>query len=719
MENSTTHFNIKQRKVVHLLIATFLAASVMFFLTIPYSVHAEETAEEEETISSPTKTSSNKVTEKASTINEEESNLEEESHEEESHSEAVESEDNDSYSENEEVDSNENEQEEAIKDSENADNEENDEDFDESEEDEAQENDENSDSDKEDDATEDEEDTEADSDKDNEKTEESDEDADIENPEDNDADSEVDSDEDDVDKDTEDNDVESEDKEDKDEIIESEDKEKSENTEKEKDEKKNQKESDSGEISLHSAKEKGTIKKGDRDKRVIKMKKDLEKLGFKVPGNGTSLFGTKTESKIKEFQKYYGLDVTGTFDNSTEKVLNKQSTSPLQKGKKHKDTKKLKKDLKKLGFKVPGNGTTLYGAKTKAKVKSLQKYYKLKVNGIADEVTLNKIKSILNSPLQKGEKHKDTKKLKKDLKKLGFKVPGNGTTLYGTKTETKVKALQKHYSLIINGIADEITLNKIKSVLKTPLQNGKKHKDTKKLKVDLAKIGYAVPGNGTTLYGTKTTASVKSFQKDNKLPVSGIADEVTLKKIATIVKQAKKKVIYLDAGHGGTDPGASGHGLKEKDLVLDIAKRTRDKLKAAGFTVIMSRSTDKTVKLDERTKEANDVKADIFVSIHANSFNGTASGIETWKMSQGPKAKESNTLASYLQNEIIKKTKGKDRGVKDGNLHVNRESKMPSSLVEVGFIDNKSEVNNLKKASYKNKIATGITNGIKKFFNMI
>src|SRR5699024_3730125 len=152
--------------------------------------------------------------------------------------------------------------------------------------------------------------------------------------------------------------------------------------------------------------------------------------------------------------------------------------TPLQKGKRHQDTKKLKKDLQKLGFKVPGNGTNLYGTKTETKVKALQKHYSLISNGIADEITLNKIKSVLKTPLQNGKKHKDTKKLKKDLQKLGFKVPGNGTNLYGTKTETKVKALQKHYSLISNGIADEITLNKIKSVLKTPLQNGKKHKDT-------------------------------------------------------------------------------------------------------------------------------------------------------------------------------------------------------------------------------------------------
>src|SRR5699024_6765639 len=435
--------------------------------------------------------------EKASTINEEESNLEEESHEEEAHSEAVESEDNDTDSENEEVDSDENEQEEAIEDSENAVNEENDEVFDESEEDESQENDGSSDSNKEDDATEDEEDIEADSDKDNDKTEESDED----------ADSEVDSDEDDVDKDTEDNDVESEDK---DEIIESEDKEKSENTVKEKDEKKNQKESDSGEISLHSAKEKGTIKKGDRDKRVIQMKKDLEKLGFKVPGNGTSLFGTKTESKIKEFQKYYRLDVTRTFDNATEKILNKQSTSPLQKGKKHKDTKKLKKDLKKLGLEVPGNGTSLFGTKTEANVKKFQKREKLKINGIADTITLQTIKDLLSAPLSNGMRREDVKSLKKDLEKLGFKVPGNGTNLYGTQTEKKVKEFQKYYGVEITGIVNKSTKDKLDAQIKSPLQKGKKHKDTKKLKKDLKKLGFKVPGNGTTLYGAKTKAKVKS-----------------------------------------------------------------------------------------------------------------------------------------------------------------------------------------------------------------
>src|SRR5699024_7195410 len=153
-----------------------------------------------------------------------------------------------------------------------------------------------------------------------------------------------------------------------------------------------------------------------------------------------------------------------------------------------------------------------------------------------------------NSPLQKDKRHADTKKLKKDLKKLGFKVPGNGTTLYGTKTEKKVKEFQEYYSLRVNGIADSVTLKKIKDVLNSPLQNGKRHADTKQLKKDLAKIGYKVPGNGTTLYGDETEKQVRKLQKDLGLAVSGIADEVTLKKIKDLVKNSKPdvKTTYTD-----------------------------------------------------------------------------------------------------------------------------------------------------------------------------
>src|SRR5699024_7315266 len=186
---------------------------------------------------------------------------------------------------------------------------------------------------------------------------------------------------------------------------------------------------------------------------------------------------------------------------------------------------KLKADLKAIGYPVPGNGTTFYGKDTEAVVKKFQREQKLVVNGIADEVTLKKIASLqVPSILEKGVRHDSVKTLKVNLKKLGFAVPGNGTNLYGTQTEKKVKEFQKYFGLSVTGKVDKKTNNKINTILKTPLQRGKSHNDTKKLKADLKAIGYPVPGNGTTFYGKDTEAVVKKFQKEQKLVVNGIAD---------------------------------------------------------------------------------------------------------------------------------------------------------------------------------------------------
>src|SRR5699024_6797722 len=247
----------------------------------------------------------------------------------------------------------------------------------------------------------------------------------------------------------------------------------------------------------------------------------------------------------------------------------------------HKDTKKLKKDLKKIGYTVPGNGTNLYGTKTANKIKELQKDHKLVVNGIADEVTLDKINH-LNTPLKKGMRHADVKALKKDLAKLGFKVPGNGTNLYGTKTEKKVKELQKYYGIKQTGTVNNQTKKTIDTNVNSPLQKGKRHKDTKKLKKDLKKIGYTVPGNGTNLYGTKTANKIKELQKDHKLVVNGIADEVTLDKINHLntplkigmrhadVKSLKKDLAKLCFKVPGN--GTNLYGTKTEKKVKELQK---------------------------------------------------------------------------------------------------------------------------------------------------
>src|SRR5699024_5261713 len=222
-----------------------------------------------------------------------------------------------------------------------------------------------------------------------------------------------------------------------------------------------------------------------------------------------------------KLQKYYGLIEIGVVDDITQEKIEKLLSSPLQNGKRHQKTVQMKKDLAQLGFAVTGKGTTLYEENTTEKVREFQSFYNLTINGIADEVTLSKIDELLQQPLSKGMKRKDVKQLKHDLAELGFSVPGNGTTLYGEKTEGKVKEFQSYYSLEVTGIVYESTQAKIEEILSSPLQKGRRHQSTVQLKKDLAQLGFAVPGNGTTLYGESTTRKVKELQIYYNLKVNG------------------------------------------------------------------------------------------------------------------------------------------------------------------------------------------------------
>src|SRR5699024_8813729 len=337
------------------------------------------------------------------------------------------------------------------------------------------------------------------------------------------------------------------------------------------------------------------LENGVRHANVKTLKSNLKKLGFTVPGNGTTLFGKQTEKKVREFQRYYGLSADGKAGTATIAKVNSILNSPLQRGKRHNNTKTLKADLKAIGYKVPGKGTTLYGKDTERVVKKFQKDKKLIVNGIADDRTLAKIvelKRQANTPsnpsvLENGMRHANVKTLKANLKKLGFTVPGNGTTLFGKATEKKVREFQRYYSLSADGKAGSATFNKINSILNSPLQKGKRHKNTKKLKSDLKSIGYTVPGKGTTLYGKDTEKVVKKFQKDKKLVVNGIADERTLAKIAELNKKPSKP----------SNPSVLENGVRHANV-----KTLKSNLKKLGFTVpgkgtnLYGRATERKVR---------------------------------------------------------------------------------------------------------------------------
>lgn len=181
--------------------------------------------------------------------------------------------------------------------------------------------------------------------------------------------------------------------------------------------------------------------------------------------------------------------------------------------------------------------------------------------------------------------------------------------------------------------------------------------------------------------------------------------------------------LVLDPGHGGSDPGAIGAGgLMEKEVTLDLAKRTAKLLQAKGAKVLLTREDDTYVDLYSRPEVANQAKAQLFLSIHINAnLNRQANGTSTYFMSNTADRQErlqleGEALANYLQDSLAKDLDGRDIGVLQANYAVLRTSKVPAALVEVVFISNPQEEALLQNDKFKDKVAKSIAQGIEDYF---
>ena len=216
------------------------------------------------------------------------------------------------------------------------------------------------------------------------------------------------------------------------------------------------------------------------------------------------------------------------------------------------------------------------------------------------------------------------------------------------------------------------------------------------------------------------------------------------------------RTVVIDPGHGGENVGAEGEaGTLEKDIALAIARRLRAELvNARGLQVFLTRDRDVEVGLDERTAIANNYKADLFVSVHANASRARgAKGSEVyflsyqasddesrwvaqmegaaepiahapagsdlalilWDMAQAEHLEESSALASRIQEELAVVTGSEGRGVKQAPFRVLVGATMPAVLVEVAFISNPEEERLLASEAYQTKIAASLARGIERF----
>ena len=213
------------------------------------------------------------------------------------------------------------------------------------------------------------------------------------------------------------------------------------------------------------------------------------------------------------------------------------------------------------------------------------------------------------------------------------------------------------------------------------------------------------------------------------------ADVVAPKKIGSASRgnyDVLNKVVYLDAGHGGYDPGASYFGISEKSLTLAIQSRVKAKLEAEGYQVVTTRTSDTYVDLTDRSRAANASESDIIVSIHINaSGSSAAQGIETYYYqpyaeypsrinatyhANPTRLSMSDTLANAIQSSLINATGAQNQGVKRQTFAVLRETTAPAVLLELGFLSNPQEAARLNTSAYQETLANAIVAGIKSYY---
>ena len=258
---------------------------------------------------------------------------------------------------------------------------------------------------------------------------------------------------------------------------------------------------------------------------------------------------------------------------------------------------------------------------------------------------------------------------------------------------------------------------------------------------------------------TKTDAKSTqgTTEKDEQEIVLAPVKAASTKKITS----AKGKVVVLDAGHGGDDPGAINGSLKEKNIVLSIAQKAGKELQGRGYKVYYTRSKDKFINLRDRTKYANDKAADLFISIHANAAPSktkaaTMRGIETFFLSPARSERSknaaalenksdieemnyfskqtflnflnrekiiaSNKLAIDVQREVLARaksvsSKASDGGVREAPFWVLVGALMPAVLLEVGYITHPSEGDLMNNSKYQDALAKGLADGIDVYFS--
>ena len=330
----------------------------------------------------------------------------------------------------------------------------------------------------------------------------------------------------------------------------------------------------------------------------------------------------------------------------------------------------------------------------------------------------------------------------------GLSGPGVATEVFDEALERAVRAFQQHKGLIVDGVVGVETFAAIdgarwslgdRILLHTPghLQRGE---DVVALQERLNTLGFAA-GRVDGRFGPATEAAVRGFQRAYGLPGDGSVGPETLRAFedlrrsvsggsAVVLRERELvrrsghslsgRTVVLDPGHGGSNTGASGGGLTEADVVMDLARRIEGRLTAIGVSVVFTRTEATCPTEDQRAALANAAQADLLLSLHCDSHDAAdASGVATFFFGRDRKTSWSAVgeyLADLLLREVVART-----GLANCRSHgrswtLLQQTTMPTVRVEAGYLSHPEDAARLADPSFRDTLAEAVLVSLQRLY---
>lgn len=480
------------------------------------------------------------------------------------------------------------------------------------------------------------------------------------------------------------------------------------------------------------------LQRGSNGVEVADLQKKLIELKY-LKGTPDSYFGINTEKAVLNFQKDANLIMDGIVGEDTWSLLNVAEDEPLPVNEptiKEGDTNlfvtNLQLKLKTLGY-YDNAPTGFFDQNTEKAVKEFQEKNNLKSDGIVGQHTWRLIKNeyfnkqnpipVLISPMLEGSSGDEVKILQENLQKINY-YQGEITGIYDVKTGNSVEKFQKDNNLIPTGIVNQLTWETIEEKLnksvrtnllvnelrqkpvlsRETIKSGSTGPDVRDLQFYLKELSYY---NGTIdgSFGAGTNSAVRSFQSNNNLLVDGVVGRntwsalVNLYSPLVICGRAKDYIgVVIDAGHGGTDPGAVSQEISEKDYNLMISLYIANRLEQLGIPFTLTRTSDETLPNNERIKRIKESFGDIpNVIVLSNHINaGGAEGAEVIYALRNKPDLARNILtelgnAGQKTRTYYQRTLPSDP-TKDFYYLMRDTNNLETLIVEYGFIDNPNDL---------------------------